>query len=125
MRVKQVCEDGEAPTPAEHSRSATALVGAELSDLDKKAFKDFQNQRFNAFGRDTIVLQETNVLKLREQLIKNLRARKTFSERHDFLDARIQYDQRFFQDGHSEFQVLISDIRKQIRLNEEVLRLKS
>ena len=36
----------------------------------------------------------------------------------------IEFDQRFFNDGYTEFQLMISDIRKQCRLNEEVLTLK-
>lgn len=62
---------------------------------------------------------------MRTQLIKSLLSQKTFNARNHFIDNKIQYDQRFFQDGYAEFQLLISDIRKQIRLNEEVLRLKS
>lgn len=56
--------------------------------------------------------------------MKNLVSKKTFNARNQLIDNKIQYDQRFFQDGYAEFQLLISDIRKQIRLNEEVLRLK-
>lgn len=57
-------------------------------------------------------------------LIKELLNRKTFNARNNYIDNKIKFDQRFFQDGYAEFQLLISDIRKQIRLNEEVLRLK-
>jgi len=38
---------------------------------------------------------------------------------------KIEYDQRFFNDGYAEFQVMISDIRKQIKLNKEVIALRN
>lgn len=57
-------------------------------------------------------------------LIRDITEKKVFNEKNDFIDNKIEYDQRFFNDGHAEFQMMISDIRKQIKINEEVLALK-
>lgn len=36
----------------------------------------------------------------------------------------IEFDQRYFNDGFDEFQAMISDMRKQIKLNDQILQIK-
>ena len=60
----------------------------------------------------------------RAKLIKGILSRRTFQEINTYLDLKIKYDQRFFQKGYAEYQQFMSDIRKQICLNEQILRLR-
>lgn len=55
---------------------------------------------------------EINSQEMRVQLAKILKKMKTFDERNNFIDKKIEYDQRFFNDHYPEFQLMISDIRK-------------
>lgn len=70
-------------------------------------------------------MQEENIIRLRAKLLKNIKNKKSYNEINQFIDSKIKYDQRFFQEGYAEFQLMMSDYRKQIRLNEEVIRLKA
>jgi len=53
-----------------------------------------------------------NIVSKRRMLIRDITEKKVFNEKNDFIDNKIEYDQRFFNDGHAEFQLMISDIRK-------------
>ena len=41
-----------------------------------------------------------------------------------YINRQIEYDQRFFNNGYESFHLMISDVRKQLKLNEEILRMK-
>ena len=43
---------------------------------------------------------------------------------NETIDKKIEYDHRFFCDTYQNFQLMISDIRKQIRINQEIEGLK-
>ena len=57
-------------------------------------------------------------------MIRDLKKIVPFNEKNELIDRKIEYDQRFFNDGYAEFQLMICDIRKQVRLNEEILKLR-
>lgn len=61
---------------------------------------------------------------MRKKLKHDLRKFKTFTQKNEYIDKKIEYDQRFYNDGYAEFQLMISDIRKQIRLNDQVMQLR-
>ena len=61
---------------------------------------------------------------MRRKLKHDISKLKMFNERNDYIDKKIEYDQRFYNDGYAEFQLMISDIRKQIRLNDEIMKLR-
>jgi hypothetical protein len=62
--------------------------------------------------------------KLRKKLVDDLRTRSTFHKRMVFLDKKIIYDQRFFSSNYDIMQLMVSDIRKQCRLNEEIIEMR-
>ena len=49
---------------------------------------------------------------MRRSLIRDLSKIVTFNEKNYLIDKKIEYDQRFFNDGYAEFQLMICDIRK-------------
>lgn len=61
---------------------------------------------------------------MRKKLKHDLHKFKTFTQKNSYIDKKIEYDQRFYNDGYAEFQLMISDIRKQIRLNDQVMQLR-
>ena len=56
--------------------------------------------------------QEVIISGSRAKLKSEVRKQKDFLKANEFIDRKIQYDQRFFNDGYAEFQIIISDIRK-------------
>ena len=79
---------------------------------------------FETYNAKTTLSHEKNTAALRRGLIKKLEAMRTFNDKQQFIDNKIIYDQRFFSNNYEEFELMISDIRKQVRLNEEVFRLR-
>ena len=63
-------------------------------------------------------------MRARAKLVKGIRSRRDFADVNAFIDNKIKYDQRFFQKGYAEYQQFMSDVRKQILLNEQVIRIK-
>lgn len=61
---------------------------------------------------------------MRTNLLKSLLTAKTFDARSKMINDKIEYDQRFFNKGYLGIQIIVSDIRKQIRINQEIMRLK-
>lgn len=72
-----------------------------------------------------MIEQEDTVIRQRAKLIKGILSRRNFTEINNYIDNKIKYDQRFFQKGYAEYQAFMSDIRKQITLNEQIIRLKA
>lgn len=91
----------------------------------KKEAVDRLESAYEKFNSLSLNHQEENIHTLRQQLLKRLGRAKSFDAKTQFINNKIEYDQRFFNHGYSEQQKLISDIRKQIRLNKEILRLKN
>ena len=61
---------------------------------------------------------------MRQKLIKDLKSCQNFNIANKFLDKKIEFDQKFFNKGYAEFQLMISNTRKQIKLNEDILKLR-
>lgn len=102
-----------------NDESLKQLTGQEL----KEAVERLENV-CDVFNDQTLSTQEENIQNIRTNLIRTLYKAKTFDGRTQIINNKIEYDQRFFNHGYSGFQVIISDIRKQIRINEELMRLK-
>jgi hypothetical protein len=60
----------------------------------------------------------------RKQFIKALDGIREYHKKIKFIDNKIEFDQRFFEGNYVQFSQMISDIRKQIRINEEILTLQ-
>ena len=43
-----------------------------------------------------------------------------FNQKNSLVDGKIEFDQRFFTSGYAQFQLMISDVRKQIQINEGI-----
>ena len=67
---------------------------------------------------------EERTNKLRRNLIQQLVKRNTFHKRMVYVDKKILYDQRFFSNNYDLMQLMVSDIRKQCRLNEEIIEMR-
>lgn len=61
---------------------------------------------------------------MREKLIRDLGNCPNFNTKNKVLDKKIEFDQKFFDRGYAEFQLMISNTRKQIKLNEDILKLR-
>ena len=96
-----------------------------MSNADKKQYIDMFNFMFEDFSTHTIYHSEKNAVEQRRALFKQIKKLKTYYHQSRFIDQKIEFDQRFYNDGYQEFQLMISDIRKQTRLNKEVFALKS
>ena len=46
---------------------------------------------------------EGNVVYMRQKMIRELFKLKAFNDKNIFIDRKIEYDQRFFNDGYAEF----------------------
>ena len=53
-----------------------------------------------------------------------MKAQGHYHQKSDFIDRKIEFDQRFFNTGYREFQSMISDVRAQINLNEEIIKMR-
>lgn len=78
----------------------------------------------NKFEVNATLHQERNTHLMRRKLKHDLDKFKTFTQKNEYIDKKIEYDQRFYNDGYAQFQLMISDIRKQIRLNDQVMQLR-
>lgn len=89
---------------------------------------DFYNQiidlgdRFDFLSKE---LYELNKSKLKDSFTQKVKSLRSFDQKNKFVDNKIEFDQRFFNDSYAEFQLMISDIRKQIRINEEIISMKN
>ena len=61
---------------------------------------------------------------MRKQLIEELSTKKHFYLKNELIDKKIEFDQRFFNDGYQQFQLMVSDVRAQFKINEEVLIMR-
>ena len=52
--------------------------------------------------------QEAQKLKFKSDLDKLSK----FNQKNQLVDAKIEFDQRFFTAGYAQFQLMISDVRK-------------
>ena len=77
-----------------------------------------------SFEEHTLDISEVNTMVNRRTMLRELQKIKLFNLKNDLIDRKIEFDQRFFNDGYSEFQLMVSDIRKQYRLNEEILAMR-
>ena len=41
------------------------------------------------------------------------------------MDEKIEFDQVFFNDDYDQYALMISNVRKQIKLNEDILKLRA
>ena len=124
IQFKQHCLDLEDRIHEEYEREE--LDEMEQYNLDmfaKSRIEEFKT-KFYEFSVHGIKHQEENVEKTRTELIKQLDKLPDFNQRNHHINQKITYDQRFFNDGYHEFQLMISDVRKQARLNQEVVQLK-
>ena len=61
----------------------------------------------------------------RNKILDDISKKKFFYQKDEFVDKKIEFDQRFFSQGYQEFQLMISDVRAQLKINEEILKMKT
>ena len=83
-----------------------------VTDNEKKQAIERLEGAYNEFSKLTLNLQEGNIKNLRNSLINHLNKSKSFNAKTQFINNKLEYDQRFFNHGYTEQQQLISDIRK-------------
>lgn len=57
-------------------------------------------------------------------MLSELNNKPYFYQKNILIDKKIEFDQRFFTDGYKEFQLMISDVRAQIKINEDICVMK-
>jgi hypothetical protein len=57
----------------------------------------------NNFEAKSAIFQEKNTHDMRKKLKHDLGKLKLFNEKNDYIDMKIEYDQRFYNDGYAEF----------------------
>ena len=55
------------------------------------------------FEEKSLLHSENNAVCMRKQMNKSIQSMKTFNEKSKFIDQKIEYDQRFFNDGYPQF----------------------
>lgn len=119
--MRQKHQDNQKRTSSGIRRSNTNDF---ISDEDLKNFVEYLDGFSENFNKQSVLEQEDTVMRHRAKLIKGILSRRNFQDIHSYLDLKIKYDQRFFQKGYAEYQQFMSDIRKQICINEQILRLR-
>jgi len=76
------------------------------------------------FDKLTAKMAENTKSKRRRTFMQSLDEIKEYNKKVMFLDKKIEFDQMFFTGNYAKFSMMISDIRKQIRINEEILKLQ-
>lgn len=61
---------------------------------------------------------------MRRKLLSDIEKRRQFYQKNEYIDKLIEFDQRFFCDGYQQFQLMISDVRAQLKIVEEVLKMR-
>lgn len=83
------------------------------------------NKLFLKFDEKSKGYQEKSQEQAKIKFKYDLTNIKKYDLKNQFVDRQIEFDQRFFTAGYKEFQLMVSDVRKQIQLNEAILRLRS
>ena len=79
----------------------------------------------DSFDHKSIPYQEQAQANQRKKLMRELAKCTDFVQKNEKLDRKIEFDQRFFNDNYDQFQLMISNVRKQIKLNEDILKIRS
>lgn len=81
-------------------------------------------EMINKFEMKTNTIQSNQTEKMRRDLRNNLNNQPSFLLKNQYIEKEIELHGRFFNEGYNQFQQMIVDVRKQIKLNEEILILR-
>mmetsp|Transcript_39265 Transcript_39265/g.59935 ORF Transcript_39265/g.59935 Transcript_39265/m.59935 type:complete len:115 (+) Transcript_39265:621-965(+) len=95
--------------------------------FDEMLYKEIKHIEYltEVFEENSRIFQEKQFERKRRDLKYQLGKIRLFIEKMTYLDKKIEFDQRFFSSGYADFQELISDVRKQIKLNHDIMKLKN
>ena len=97
-------------------RLKTERLLYERMQVMQKLFQQFEEKSRGYQEKN----QEAQKLKFRS----DLESLPKFNQKNSLVDGKIEFDQRFFTSGYAQFQLMISDVRKQIQINEGILQLR-
>lgn len=95
LKKQEFLKEAECEDQKQNSgRTVTFAVKKEAVDRLESAYEKFNSLSLNH--------QEENIHNLRQQLMKRLGRAKSFDAKTQFINNKIEYDQRFFNHGYSE-----------------------
>ena len=86
-------------------------------------FREFDTIIRNFEDRASHYSEHSN-LKRKRQLLEKIKKLELYYKKSEFVDRKLEFDQRFFNTGYREFQLMLSDVRAQIQINEDIFKMR-